>query len=181
MCGFAAVMMMSGAGLYLVEPGDGPDEPVETANMRPVKGSPQPGMGNAFLPGDLPNTTPDPFPPSPAPGPEDKTMSADAGDDSWGPPLMRGGTGFLIGFAIGYAFRTLLKMTLAVFGFIMLAVVFFNYMGWVDINWETIQTSMGQWGGTIKEEFANFQTFLQGIIPTASLGGLGLFSGFRRK
>ena len=30
-------------------------------------------------------------------------------------------------------------------------------------------------------EFSNFKTFLLGTLPSAGLGGLGLFSGFKKK
>ncbi len=173
LCGVAAFMICVGTGVLLFS-GSSDAVPEEGAGGGSAGRT---GFRTGLMPDNGGVTQPDSFP---------RTNKGDSQDNisqesPWGPALLRGGVGFLIGFGIGYALRMLLRISLVFCGFLMLVMVVFSYIGWVEVNWETIQGNLEQWGQVAQEEFSNFKTFVLGTLPSAALGGLGLFSGFKKK
>lgn len=101
--------------------------------------------------------------------------------ENWSPTLVKGGLSFFVGFCLGYALRSFVKITALVFGLVFLAIFGLAYVGALHVDWswfrELYQTAMA----TLHEEASEFGTFVQGSFPAAGIGGLGLFTGFKKK
>jgi len=101
--------------------------------------------------------------------------------DSASGAVFRLGFGFFAGFAIGYAMRAFVKITLVIIGVALLGLFGLQYAGLVDVDWEQISggfQSFGSWATAQTKDFANFIT---GYLPSATAGLAGAFVGFRRK
>ncbi len=101
--------------------------------------------------------------------------------DSASGAVFRLGFGFFAGFAIGFALRTFVKITLVVVGVGLIALFGLQYAGLITVDWEQISggfESFGSWATAQTKDFANFVT---GYLPSATAGLAGVFVGFRRK
>jgi uncharacterized membrane protein (Fun14 family) len=101
--------------------------------------------------------------------------------DSASGAVFRLGFGFFAGFAIGYAVRAFVKVSLIVVGVGLLALFGLQYAGLITVDWERVSggfESFGSWATAQTKDFANFIT---GYLPSAGAGLAGAFVGFRRK
>ena len=153
-CGGAAALVLLGLCLVLFAGG-------QSESGGAAKSS-TPTGGAGFLP----DGTKSPFP-----GSEGESAQAES---DWGPALLRGGVGFFIGLAVGYALRTLFRASLAVVGLVLLALLGFSYVGWVEVRWDAVQEDLTRWGEVVQKEFTGFRTFILGTIPATGLSGLVL-------
>ncbi|MGE3166233.1 MAG: FUN14 domain-containing protein [Planctomycetota bacterium] len=169
----AGVFVVTGLVLRLVS--GGPDAPPtrvpQSAGTLPIP--PGSGPEQSFAPGS--STAPILPPPNPAP-----QVDLAPERDSWSPAFLRGGFGFFMGFCIGYATRMFVRMAAVVVGINLLLLAWFSYLGWVDVRWDAMQTQLDAWFAGLRDDFGSFQTFLAGSLPSAALGGLGLFTGLKR-
>ena len=115
-----------------------------------------------------------------SPDGEPITPAAESGIHSWSPLFMKGGLSFLIGFSIGYALRTFLKLSMLVTGVVALAVFGLSYAGLVEVDWDTISGIFDKGVAKVREEAGQFKTFITGSLPSASIAAAGLVLGFRR-
>jgi len=111
---------------------------------------------------------------------ESEVPAAESGIHGWSPFFMKGGFSFIIGFAVGYAVRTFLKMSLLIAGVVSLAVFGLSYAGLVDVDWSTISGLFDDAMARVREEAGHFKTFVTGSLPSASFAAVGLLFGFRR-
>ena len=188
LCGVAAVLVTAGLGVQIVSAAtgrtgppvaEGDDLAAPAGARSALTGSKTTDFtGNEFWPeGEQP-----PFPGIPVPrGEHEKDPNVSEAESNWGPSLLRGGVGFFIGLAVGFALRTLYKVSMVVIGFVLLAFVGFSYVGWVEVHWDAVQADMSNWGTVIEGEFTGFKNFLLGTLPSVGLSGLGIFTGFRKK
>jgi uncharacterized membrane protein (Fun14 family) len=174
-------LLMLGGGLVLHIVARGGEKaaarPAEVAQRGDDHGSPEDDPflpGNAFLPGGIPE-------PDPAPYPEEPDLAAAETTTPWSGALVRGGAGFLVGFVVGFALRMLFRVTLVIFGLMLLAMIGASYAGWIHVNWEVVQEQISQWGAAIENEATGVKTFLLGSLPAAGLAGVGLFAGFKKR
>lgn len=135
-----------------------------------------PGPESAFAPRS--GSGPVDWPPS---SPSDADSDPTPAAATWSPAFLRGGFGFFMGFCIGFAMRLFVRMAAVVIGFNLLAIAWFSYLGWVDVRWDIVQAQLDGWFTGLRDEFASFQAFLAGSLPSTALGGLGLFTGLKRK
>lgn len=127
-----------------------------------------PEGGNTLVPGSVPRTG----------GAE--PASAEGGGSNLSPAFMKMGFSFFVGFAIGLAFRTLLRLALIFIG-LQLAVLFgLEQIDWIAIDVEAMKRSFDAMTGNLKSQFESFQTFLTGRLPQAGLASLGLYTGFKK-
>jgi uncharacterized membrane protein (Fun14 family) len=141
----------------------------------PVESAGASGAGVAPQATSLVPTTPDGPASGEAPAPED----ASAG--GWSPFFVKGGFSFFFGFCVGYALRAFFKVSAIALGVIFLALLGLQQVGFVEIRWDAISAA---WDGTtakLSDELESIKTFLTGSLPSAALGGLGLFAGFKGK
>lgn len=170
--GFAGVLLVGGLVVRLVA------APAESG-LTPIPVSDGAGTVSGFnqKSGFAPDNLPDPtYVPE-----ETTTIEPRSGADPWSPALLRGGFGFFLGFCIGYAIRMFIRMAAIAVGINFLVIALFNYLGWVDVRWDTMTDQLDLWFSNFREQFDSFQAFLLGSLPSTALGGLGLFTGLKRK
>lgn len=163
----SVVIALAGGGLMVYQASTGDDGPSAT--------QPAPSTGHA----------PSGFAPI-EPPPEGETVAEERSEtdrviDSASGAVFRLGFGFFAGFAIGYAMRTFVKITLVIIGVALLGLFGLQYAGLVEVDWERISggfESFGSWATAQTKGFANFIT---GYLPSATAGLAGAFVGFRRK
>ena len=113
-------------------------------------------------------------------GGESASAPADEGTP-WGPFFMKGGLSFAIAFAVGYALRTFIKMTLVVAGLAALAIFGLQKAGIIgEIDWTVAQGYWDSLTANVGAQVSSFKSFLTGSLPSAGMGSVGLISGFRR-
>jgi uncharacterized membrane protein (Fun14 family) len=104
------------------------------------------------------------------------------GLEPWGPSIFRLGFSFFIGFAIGYAARSFLKILILVIGVVALGLFALHYFGVIEgVNWGGVEDAYDDSMPWIKEQTQSFVAFIQGYLPSAASAGAGLFLGFRRR
>ena len=106
--------------------------------------------------------------------------SAPGASDPRAAAMLRGGLGMFLGFSIGMALRLFMKIVSIFVGLNMLVLLFFAYLGWIEIRWDTMQEQGGDWFNSWLDELRSFRTFIQGHIPSTALTALGGYAGWRR-
>lgn len=101
--------------------------------------------------------------------------------DPWSPAIFRMGFGFFVGFAMAYALRSFVKVTIVSAGVFFLLLFGLQYAGLVEVKWAAMADrydSLQEW---LLAQVGGFQAFVTGYLPSAgaALAGLGL--GFMRK
>lgn len=163
----SVVIAVAGAGLMAYQATAGDPAPAAT---EPATGDTPTASGFAPI-----EHQPDDEPAAESESETDRVIDSASG------AVFRLGFGFFAGFAIGYAMRTFVKITLVVVGVALLGLFGLQYAGLVDVDWEKISggfQSFGSWATAQTKDFANFIT---GYLPSASAGLAGAFVGFRRK
>lgn len=179
--GAASVLVVLGLGVRGVEtvmlPEAGEKSQLST-NPGPRD---NPNIKGTFLPGDHPGTDIRNFPrdePGTS-GTEVRNLEDDEGLPI-SPAMIQGGLSFIVGFSVGFALRTFLKMSLFVAGVVFLAIFGLSYAGFVEVRWDAMEESFNRLVASVEGEVTEFQSFITGTLPSAGLAGLGLFSGFRK-
>ncbi len=112
--------------------------------------------------------------------------AADAGGDDaewmreWSPAIFRLGFSFFVGFAIAYALRTFVKLSLVVVGLFALLLFGLEYGGFLEIHWGAIGDRYESLAGWASGQFESFKTFITGELPSAAAAVGGLALGFKR-
>lgn len=179
----AALMLIAGLGLRLAGfTGPATDRASsESRNVVSTDGEyTNPAIRERSLVDTETETQTIPFPRSPdEPGAEDRAENGEA-TGNWSPALVKGGLSFLVGFCIGYALRTFLKISAVILGICLLIIFGLSYIGAVQVDWPFIESRFDQFVTGVKDDFGQFRTFITGSLPAAGLAGLGLFTGFKR-
>lgn len=113
-----------------------------------------------------------------------QTKSADQVPENmneWSPTFLRGGAGLFLGFCVGFAIRSFVKLGSVILGFYILSLLMLSWLGWIEINYPEIDAQLGNLTESLKTQFESFKAFLAGSIPTAGLAGVGFFSGLKKK
>jgi uncharacterized membrane protein (Fun14 family) len=99
----------------------------------------------------------------------------------WAPLAMKGGLAFAVAFAIGFALRTFMTLTMVVLGVVALAIFGLQKAGIVsEIDWTIAQGHWDKLTANIGQQVESFKSFVSGSLPSAGAGTVGLISGFRR-
>ncbi|MBM3879174.1 MAG: hypothetical protein FJ387_05575 [Verrucomicrobia bacterium] len=117
-----------------------------------------------------------------------RTPRANAPDNSSAPGmlpevsafLVKGGFGLFVGFAIGFAIRSFVRLALVLAGCYLLLLSLMAYAGWVEIHWDAMQAQFDRSVTTLGEEFTSFKAFLSGAVPASGMTALGLTFGLRK-
>jgi len=91
------------------------------------------------------------------------------------------GFSFFVGFAIGFAVRTFLKIMFFVVGTILLILFVLQYNGMIEVNWmgfETVYDGIINW---MKPHLGGLKDFALTNLSSATMASLGLFLGLRKK
>jgi len=122
---------------------------------------------------DLSTTATDPNSP-PAPPAADSTASIPRS-----PLPFRLGAGFAGGFLISFAFRKFLKATALLAGLLLAAVTTGRALGWVDLDWNTLENSIRSALSWTHEQALSVKAVLESYLPATAASGLGLWQGWR--
>lgn len=97
------------------------------------------------------------------------------------PALFRLGFSFFVGFAIAFAVRSFIKVSLAVVGLYLLLTFGLEYAGLLEVRWGAVAEQYDSVAAWLRAETESFRAFITGRVPAAgaALAGLGL--GFTRK
>lgn len=120
-------------------------------------------------------------------GDDDATEEADgdgaiaAADDPWSPAVFRMGFSFFVGFAIAFALRAFVKLSLISLGMFFLALFGLQYAGFIEVNWAAIGDRYESVRDWLAVELDSFRAFATGYLPSAGMALAGLATGFRRR
>lgn len=109
------------------------------------------------------------------------SADAPAVQDEWSPAIFRAGFSFFVGFAIAYALRQFVKISVIALGLFFLALFGLQYAGFIEVKWALLQERYEQAGSWAAGEFESFRTFITGSLPSAALAAAGLVAGFRKR
>lgn len=118
---------------------------------------------------------------APAQGPQAPPVDAPPVADPWSPAIFRMGFGFFVGFAMAYALRSFVKVTVVSAGVFFLLMFGLQYAGLVQVQWSAMAERYDTLQDWLLAQVGGFQAFVTGYLPAAgaTLAGLGL--GFLRK
>lgn len=142
-------------------------------------GTPRPG-GSAIQPDGLVQG----FAPGAGGGGQSPAGAAPAGErsiDLYSPAVFRLGFSFFAGFAMAYAVRQFVKMTVVVVGVVLLGLFGLQYAGLVKVDWGAIEGRYDSMAAFLRDQTASFTKFVSGYLPSATSAAAGAVVGFRRK
>lgn len=102
-------------------------------------------------------------------------------DDVLAPAALQGGFSFFAAFAVGYALRAFLKLSLIYIGLVFLTMSVLAWIGWIEIRWNVPEEQFASLTETVKSQFESFRAFISGSLPSAGMAGLGLFAGLKKR
>ena len=159
----SGIVAASGLGLMVYSGVTAPDPAPQTAPEGP--GTQDPGR-TGFLPGQ------------PGVGdPRDPAPDPDAGDrwlDDYSPAIFRLGFAFFVGFALGYALKTFMKIVLIVVGVLLFTMLGLEHMEWISVNWDEVRGGYDSAAGWAQAQFASFGDFVKGAVPSTASAIAGL-------
>ncbi len=155
------------------------------------------GLAGAVLMGvawtTAPDSAPPPSPTSTSPLQPDSLIPTDPGEqtqppvpesdralDRWSPTLFRMGFGFFVGFAIAFALRSFVKISLVAIGLGLLLLLFLQWQGLIDVDWEQAGEHWDTFTAWASEQTRSFTAFVSGYFPSAAASLGGFVVGFRR-
>ncbi len=157
----SVLMMLCGVVLGVMSAGGADASPVAT-------GVDPSGLVNSFGAGD---------------GTAPAAVEAGSGEDwmnEWSPTIFRLGFSFFVGFAIAYAVRTFIKLSVVAAGFMLLLLFGLQYAGIVEVRWGRISEHYETFGAWFGGQFQSLSAFITGELPSAAAASAGLLLGFRR-
>lgn len=181
----AIVVMAFGLGLQIYASTLTPDTPAEARVTTPDGTTTTvpniPGVRGLAPIG--PNGEPNPeFDPTLEPGTEIEAVEPEPeGLGVYSPAIFALGFSFFAGLAIAHALRTLMKATIIGCGFLILGLLGLEYAGFIDVQWAVIEERYEGFGSWATGQFASFQTFVTGRLPSIGAGAMGAVLGFKRK
>lgn len=101
--------------------------------------------------------------------------------DPWSPAIFRLGFSFFLGFAVAFALRMFVRLTIVTLGFFFLALFGLQYAGFIEVNWGAISQRYDSIAAWAASEFESFNRFLSGYIPSLGAAAAGAGLGFLRK
>jgi uncharacterized membrane protein (Fun14 family) len=140
--------------------------------------------GGIPVPSEGPREEPGETPPGETPPGETETAPVPTGEGGgieWSPALLRGGVSFFVAFAVAFAFRAFVRIGLIFVGIWAATLFLLARIGWVEVHWDIIDVWFQARVAGLSDEFESFGRFITGSLPSASMAGLGLFTGLRRR
>jgi len=170
----AAVVSMSGAGMWGAAATTAPSRGDSTAEVAPAEGDP------AYRPegftDDATAGTPEGNADGEAAGDADKTAL-----ELYSPTVFRLGFAFFVGFAIAYALRAAFKVVLIVVGTVLLLLVGLQMAGLITVNWEAMQGLYDNSTAWLATQTQSLTAFLRGYIPSGGTAAAGFGVGMLKK
>jgi uncharacterized membrane protein (Fun14 family) len=98
----------------------------------------------------------------------------------WPGALFRLGFGFFAGFAIGYATRAFLRITILAVGLLLLGLFGLQYAGLINVEWAAMETVFNHVVNWLRTNTADFRNSITGQLPSTAAGLGGLLVGFKK-
>lgn len=165
----SGIVAASGLGLMVYSGVTAPERPAATAPEGPGELDPgrtgflpgQPGVGDPRDPAD---------PAAPDPDAEDRWL------DDYSPAIFRLGFAFFVGFALGYALKTFMKIVVIIAGVLLFTLLGLEHMEWISVNWDEVRGGYDSAAGWAQAQFASFGDFVKGAVPStaSAIGGLAV-------
>ena len=179
---FSLAGLLIAVGVITAFAGTGASPSADTLTASGPVGAVPAGPGaNRLLPGSVPSGPTEPGETTEPGGSAVPPPAEGETGVTWSPALLRGGISFFAAFALAFAFRSFLKIALILVGIWAGAMFYFSYLGWIEVHWDVIDAAFNAMTANVGEQFKSVQTFITGSLPSAGMGGLGLYTGFRRK
>ncbi|TVQ76090.1 MAG: hypothetical protein EA380_09395 [Phycisphaeraceae bacterium] len=122
------------------------------------------------------------LPTDPSSTPRDSQPIPEEPDSSvLSPAIFQMGFGFFIGFAIAFALRTFIKISLVAMGLFALALFGLEYIGLLSVQWGAIADRYDSFSAWLSAQTESFSAFITGQIPSAATAIAGFAVGFSRK
>lgn len=180
-CAVAVVIALAGGGLWAYAAATGEEPPIQRATDASDSGKAG-GGGNDLASGFVGSDSQTPRPgDTDAPDASVEDAAGQRWLDTWSPAIFRLGFSFFVGFAIGYALRAFVKITLIILGAGFLGLFLLQYAGVVDVNWGLLEGHYDDTVAWLKREASSFTEFAKGYLPSGASALAGLVIGFRRK
>ncbi len=108
-------------------------------------------------------------------------VAAEADGGTKNAPLpFRLGLGLMGGFAIGWALRTFLRITLVVGALIATAIALLRWSGVVEFDWGTVEQSVDAGMQQARAAAEAAESRLMALLPSGLAATYGLWAGWRR-
>ena len=91
------------------------------------------------------------------------------------------GFSFFVGFAIGFATRTFMKIFFFGAGTLFIALFLLQYNGIINVNWASFEVAYNGMIDWVSPHLGGLKSFITANLSSAAMAGLGLFWGLRRK
>ncbi len=91
------------------------------------------------------------------------------------------GFSFFVGFAIGFATRTFMKIFFFGAGALFIALFLLQYNGIINVNWGSFEVAYNGMIDWVSPHLVGLKNFITANLSSAAMAGLGLFWGLRRK
>ena len=121
------------------------------------------------------------FAPGETPVPSDDVETDTRPVDDWAPMVFKLGFSFFVGFAIAFALRTFLRISLISAGFFLLLLFGLQYLGVLEVRWDRIGDWFENVGPWLGAQTSSFRAFILGSLPSTASGAAGLVIGFRQR
>lgn len=125
------------------------------------------GMAGGFAPQD----------PDAPPGEQEVVEEVDA----ISPAVFRLGFSFVVGFAIAYAVRTFVKISLVAIGVFVLGLFGLQYLGVVEVHWDALSGHYDSARDYLSAQTSSFKDFMTGHLPSAGSAVAGMVVGFKKR
>lgn len=115
-----------------------------------------------------------------APPAASESSSGEDWMNEWSPTIFRLGFSFFVGFAVAYAVRTFIKLSVVAVGFMLLLLFGLQYAGIIEVHWGKVADHYDSFGSWFSAQFSSLSSFIAGELPSAASVTAGLVLGFRR-
>lgn len=172
------VLMVAGGAMSAVHALTGPEQPTITADG---SGTATGTGGNDLVSGFAPTGEAD----GSARGGEDSTDAAgsaasDAPGGGWSPAMFKLGFSFFVGFAVAFALRTFVKISIIAIGMFLLVHFALEYYGFISVNWDVFSDRYDSITDWLGRQTGSFRDFITGSLPSAGSAIAGMVLGFRK-
>ena len=94
--------------------------------------------------------------------------------------MFRLGFSFFVGFALAFAFRRFVRVSLVGIGVLFFLMFGLSYLGLIEVRWDAASGVFDRLGGWLSEQFSGFRAFVTGHLPSAASAGAGMVVGYRK-
>jgi len=91
------------------------------------------------------------------------------------------GFSFFVGFAIGFAVKTFLKILFFLSGTVFIILFLLEYNDLIDVKWEAFEQIYNSLIAWVSPHLGGLKNFITANLSSAGMAALGLFWGLRKK